>query len=391
MMGSDKVIVQYRLSFQKETVDRSVQLLLAEMTSGIQYVSTRSGVQMDRVQDSVPFVDTSVNGEVQSLEQIDEDEYRVCYSLPAENLDPSLGGLTNLWPVVAGEVFNFHFIASACLEKLVLPEIYEKRYRGPGFGVGGVREIVGVATGPLFGSIIKPNVGLDPERSAGVVRILSEAGFNFIKDDEICVSPSLCPLKERVERIGSVLRTHCEHTGSTVLYAANVTSDFSVLGKAAEIALNAGAGALMIDPFCTGISALDYLRRNFEAPIYAHRVGYGLFCLSPKLSIDYSVFTRLFRLLGADFSHVGGIWGKSEASRLKTKGFVNMLRNEASIAAASLAPAWPVVTGISLENMGDYHSFYGDDTLFMDHIDIYSDVKHTTDKLQKLKEKLVKS
>ena len=63
-MGSDNIVVQYRLSFQKETVQRSVELLLAEMTSGIQYVSTREGVQMDRVQDTVPYVDESVLGEV---------------------------------------------------------------------------------------------------------------------------------------------------------------------------------------------------------------------------------------------------------------------------------------------------------------------------------------
>jgi len=390
-MKSDNVLAQYRLSFQKETVDRSVQLLLAEMTSGIQYISTRSGVQMDRVQDTVPYVDASVHGEVVSLEQTNEDEYRVRFSLPAANLDPDLGGLTNLWPVVAGEVFNFHFIKRACLEELVLPDVYVSHYRGPGFGIEGVREIVGVETGPLFGSIVKPNIGLDPERSGDVVRILSDAGFNFIKDDEICVSPSLCPLKERVEHIASVIREHRDRTGRTVLYAANVTSDFSVLGRAAETALKSGAGGLMIDPFCTGMSAMDYLRRNFEAPIYAHRVGYGLFCLSPKLSIDYSVFTWLFRLLGADFSHVGGLWGKSEASRLKTAGYLNILRDKASRATAMIAPAWPVVTGISLENMRDYHEFYGDETLFMDHIDIYRDVASSTEKLNKLKEKLKRS
>ena len=189
-----------------------------------------------------------------------------------------------------------------------------------------------------------------------------------------------------MKHISAALNAYREHTGRNVLYAANVTSDFSVLGKAAEIALQSGAGGLMIDPFCTGLSALDYLRRNFDAPIYAHRVGYGLFCLCPNLSIEYSVFTKLFRLLGADFSHVGGLWGKSEASRLKTAGYLSILRKDASV-----EPAWPVVTGISLENMKDYHSFYGDDTLFMDHIDIYRDVDSSCKKLHMLKEKLIGS
>jgi len=383
MTKQEEIIVTYHLSFQIETVERSVELLLAEMTSGIQYYSKRDGVQMDRVQDTLPFVDESVTGEVRSLEQIDGDTYSVKFAFPAANLDAKLGGITNLWPMVAGEVFNFHFIKRATLVRLDLPDSFASHYRGPGFGITGVRELVGVEKGPVFGSIIKPNIGLDPARSARTVSILAEAGFNFIKDDEICVNPSLCPLKERVQAISETLNEYRQKSGRNVLYASNVTSDFSVLGKVAEIAVKAGAGGLMIDPFCTGMSAMDYLRRNFDLPIYAHRVGYGLFCSGPHFSIGYDVFTGLFRMLGADFSHVGGIWGKSEASRRKTAGYVEILR-EKSIHRRT----WPVVTGISLENMADYYDFYGDDTLFMDHIEIYRDAESAGNKLRSLKEKM---
>jgi len=338
---------------------------------------------MDRVQDTLPFVDESVMGEVRTLEQIDEDTYSVKFAFPVENLDAKLGGITNLWPMVAGEVFNFHFIKSAALIGLDLPDSFQKYYRGPGFGIEGVRDLVGVEKGPVFGSIIKPNLGLDPAQSARTVSILAEAGFNFIKDDEICVNPSLCPLKERVLSIAGTLNEYRQKSGRNVLYAANVTSDFSVLGKAAEIVVTAGAGGLMIDPFCTGMSAMDYLRRNFDLPIYAHRVGYGLFCSGTNFSIGYDVFTALFRMLGADFSHVGGIWGKSEASRRKTTSYVEILRKK-----SVHKRTWPVVTGISLENMADYYDFYGDDTLFMDHIDIYRDAESAKNKLQSLKEKL---
>ena len=81
---------------------------------------------------------------------------------------------------------------------------------------------------------------------------------------------------------------------------------------------------------------------------------------------------------------------------MKTEGYLSILRDKASSSTASsltasVAPAWPVVTGISLENMEDYHEFYGDDTLFMDHIDIYRDVASSTEKLDMLKEKLKRS
>ncbi len=382
-MGLETIIVKYLLTFQLETAQRSIDLLLAEMTSGIQYVSTQAGVEMNRCQDSIPFVDDSVQGEILSVEKQNEDSYAVEYSFPASNLDVRLGGISNLWPMVAGEVFNFHFIKEATLVDLELPPSFIDYYKGPGFGIEGIRGLLKVERGPLFGAIIKPNLGLDTERTAAVVAILAKAGFDFVKDDEICVNPDLCPLKKRVSAIAEIIDRVTQQSGKRMIYAANVTSDFSVLGKAAEIAVKSGAGGLMIDPYCSGLSSIDYLRRNFNLPIYVHRVGYGLFCSGPFFRIGFDLFTKLFKLLGADFSHVGGIWGKSESSRRKTKSYVEILRKR-----FTNRNTWPVVTGISIDNMADYYDFYGDDTMFMDHIDIYRDEASARGKLQALKSKI---
>jgi ribulose 1,5-bisphosphate carboxylase large subunit-like protein len=379
-MISNKIFVTYNLVFEKESVDRSIDLLLAEMTSGIQYYSTKDGPKMDRIQDNVPYVNNSVQGEVISKKQMDDNTYLVEFGFPATNLDVELGGITNLWPIVAGEVFNFHFIKQASLVSLELPDSFKKYYLGPRLGISGIRSFLSKNGCPIFGAIIKPNIGLDPKRSSEVVSMLINAGFDFVKDDEICVSPYISSLKERVSSISKVIEEYKQSTGRNVLYAANVTSDFAVLGRCAEIALNSGANALMIDPFCTGLSAVDYLRRNFDAPIYAHRVGYGIYCLNPKYNIHFSFFTKLLRLVGADFSHVGGIWGGSQKSRDLVKELIIILREKSNIKTT-----WPVVTGISLDSMKEYYEFYGNDTLFMEHIDIFKDFGSAKKKLNLLK------
>ncbi len=102
--------------------------------------------------------------------------------------------------------------------------------------------------------------------------------------------------------------------------------------------------------------------------------------LGPADSISDEVLRKLFRLLGGDFSNVGGIWGKAQAGRKKTNAYLDILRQKASV-----PETWPVVTGISLENMAEYHAFYGDDTMFMDHIDIYNDEESSKKKLMDLK------
>jgi ribulose-bisphosphate carboxylase large chain len=376
----ESVKATYVLEFQIEPVERALDLLLAEMTCGIQYVSTRRGMKMDKICESVPYIDDSVKGELISVERLDGEAYRVQIGVPASIVDVSLGGISNLWPIVAGEVFNFHFIKKAALTDLELPRTFRDHYLGPRFGIPGVRELLGIHDAPLFGSILKPNVGIDPERAAGTAGLLARAGFDFLKDDEICVNPAICPLESRVRAIGDAVERASQEAGRKILYCANVTSDVESLGKAAEKALGAGAGGLMIDPFCAGLSSVDFLRRRFPAPLYAHRVGYGLFCLGQNYSVSFEVFSMLFRLLGVDFSHVGGIWGVSESSRKKTGRYLSALRE-----GTSKKPVWPVITGISLENMREYHEFYGDDAMYMDHNDVYRDEGRAREKLASLK------
>jgi ribulose-bisphosphate carboxylase large chain len=385
IVGEKKMILAtYELVPQKETIERAADLLLHEMTSGIQYYSTRTGSVMDRVSDHVPYVDPSVSGEVVSIAKGEAGAYRVVFALPVANVDPMLGGITNLWPVVAGEVFNFYFIKRSRLVDLELPTSFEERYLGPRFGIAGLRDLVGVKSAPLFGAIVKPNVGLNPAQAAQLARNLAEAGFDFVKDDEICVNPEICPLKERVGSIAEVVDTVAQKTGRKMLYMANVTSDFAVMHEAATLAYEAGAGGFMIDPFCTGISSIDYLRRTFSLPIYVHRVGYGLFTSGPSFSVSYELFSKLFRLLGADFSHVGGIWGGASDAGPRTARYLDILRGM-KIGKHARPETWPVVSGISLENMEEYHRFYGDDTLFLDHIDIYRDATSARAKLHALK------
>lgn len=144
----------------------------------------------------------------------------------------------------------------------------------------------------------------------------------------------------------------------------------------------------MLDPFCTGLSAVDYLRRNFPLPLYCHRVGYGLFTSGPSFSVSYELFSKLLRLLGADFSHVGGIWGGGADAVRKVTRYLEILRLPIP-GFPDCKETWPVVSGISMENMEEYYRFYGDDTLFLEHIDIYSDTDAARRKLEGLKSKLV--
>jgi len=66
--------------------------------------------------------------------------------------------------------------------------------------------VSGVAKGPLIGTIIKPSVGLTPAKTAAQVKPLSDAGTDFIKDDELMGNSPQSPFDERVEAVVRVIK-----------------------------------------------------------------------------------------------------------------------------------------------------------------------------------------
>jgi len=107
---------------------------------------------------------------------------KVTLSWPLDNIGPSL---PNLMSTVAGNLFELQAFSGLRLLDIRLPPAFSTAYPGPRFGVKGTRRLSGVPTGPLIGTIIKPSVGLSPEATAELVRMLAVAGIDFVKDDEL--------------------------------------------------------------------------------------------------------------------------------------------------------------------------------------------------------------
>ena len=103
-------------------------------------------------------------------------------SWPLDNLGPSL---PNLVATVAGNLFELREVSGLRLLDVQLPKAFAEKNPGPQFGIAGTRALAGVPDRPLIGTIIKPSVGLSPEDTAALVRVLCDGGIDFIKDDEL--------------------------------------------------------------------------------------------------------------------------------------------------------------------------------------------------------------
>ncbi|WP_043531977.1 RuBisCO large subunit C-terminal-like domain-containing protein [Litchfieldella xinjiangensis] len=226
---------------------------------------------------------------------------------PEENVGANLPTLAT---VVAGNLFDLGEVTALRLLSVELRPEYRARFSHPALGVVGTRRVTDVFDRPLFGTIIKPNIGMKPDEIAQLVKTLCEAGADFIKDDEIVANPSCAPLSERVSAVMRVVRNHRERTGKEVMVAFNITDELDAMRRHADHVLAQGGSCVMASLNWCGLSAMQSLRQHTPLCIHGHRNGSGAFGRHPDHGIAFSAWQTLYRLTGADHLHVHGMGGK---------------------------------------------------------------------------------
>ncbi len=232
---------------------------------------------------------------------------QVAYPLVNFNLEQA--AFSCIWLAMIGGAT--HALTSYHKSRLVdfeLPTSALQYFPGPQFGIQGTRRILSLAAGmPVIGTIIKPTAGLTPDEVADLCYEFAAGGVRFIKDDEKMMNPSYCPLQERVTKVVEALRRAEDQTGEKVLYAPHITAGPDNIRRFADIALEAGANALMVNFFAAGFHSLEILARNYEVPIYAHCGGKEALGRAEGEGVAPEVVAKLARLMGADYFRTGVI------------------------------------------------------------------------------------
>ena len=116
---------------------------------------------------------------------------------PAELFEA--GNMPNILSSVAGNVFGLKALRNLRLVDIQLPVDLVKSFRGPKYGVEGIRKILKVKDRPLVGTIIKPKLGLKTPDHAQVAYEAWAGGCDIVKDDENLSSQKFNPFEERLD------------------------------------------------------------------------------------------------------------------------------------------------------------------------------------------------
>lgn len=176
-------------------------------------------------------------------------------------------------------------------------------FPGPAFGIGGVRDLLGVHDRPLLMSIFKSVIGHDLPELRDQFYAQALGGVDLIKDDEILFENPLTPIERRVEVCMEAAEQARQQTGQNLLYAVNLTGPVFQLKEQAYKAIEAKANALLFNVLAYGFDALAELAADpdIPVPIIAHPSLAGAFYPSPYYGIAAPLLLgKLMRLAGAD-------------------------------------------------------------------------------------------
>ncbi len=259
---------------------------------------------------------------------------------PQELFEP--GNMPNILSSIAGNVFGLRALENLRLIDIDFPSKLVKSFKGPQFGIEGIRRLLKVYDRPLVGTIIKPKLGLKTADHAKVAYEGWSGGCDIVKDDENLSSQGFNPFEERVAKTLEARDRAEKETGEKKVYMVNITAETEQMLKRAELVLDHGGEYVMVDILACGFAALQTLRnQDFKLVIHAHRAGHAAFTKNPKHGISMKVIAKVARMIGVDQLHVGTVVGKMFETKDEVRENCEALKTEMS----GLKPVLPVASG----------------------------------------------
>jgi ribulose-bisphosphate carboxylase large chain len=250
--------------------------------------------------------------------------------------------MPNILSSVSGNVFGLRTLKNLRLNDINLPKELVGSFKGPKYGIEGVRKLLKVTDRPLVGTIIKPKLGLKTQDHADVAYEAWVGGCDIVKDDENLSSQKFNPFEDRITKTLENRDKAERETGDRKVYMANITAETTEMLKRAKFVLDHCGEYVMVDIITCGFAALQTLRKkDFDLVIHAHRAGHAAFTKDPTHGISMQVIAKIARIIGVDQLHVGTVVGKMYETREEVKKNIDALK----MAMNGLKQVFPVASG----------------------------------------------
>ena len=243
----------------------------------------------------------------------------------------------------------------ARVEDIRIPPVLLRTYRGPSFGVLGLRERGQKYGRPLLSATMRPMAGLSPRVYAQAVFETLKGGVDLTCDPTALHSIPSNNWRDRFRYVAEAVADAQDYAGEVKLHAVNVTAPtIEEMLKRAEYAATQGTHAVMVDSGVVGWLGLQSLA-NFchEHELILSALGGRALHNGP---LSQQLVAKLLRFVGADIVSVGSPLRGNAMARRNVKGITRSLEAHDMAAfpegmivfdqpTCGIAAAWPACGG----------------------------------------------
>ncbi len=313
-----------------------------------------------RVEQSIEFpfdlaserIQHEVVGQIESISAPINNRTQVVISYDQRVVGAELPQLLNvLWG-------NVSLIPGVRITDLVIPDSLLNTFKGPRFGIAGLRTFFNAPDRPLITTALKP-MGSSVSELAQMATTLASAGFDIIKDDHSLANQPWARWRERVEAVAIAVREANAKSGHKTLYAPSLNLPADQIFNAAQEAKSLGAGALLLLP---GISGFDAMRAiahddSIGLPIQSHPSMLGSMLTSGEQGVAHPiVLGTLMRIAGADISIFPNFSGRFSFTKQECLSITDAAQSQlGNLKSMWVAPAG----GMSLDRIPQMREIYG--------------------------------
>ena len=257
---------------------------------------------------------------------------------------------------------NISFKNNIRLVNLDIPEALQEAFPGPGKGVDGIREILGVYGRPLACTALKP-MGLSSKELASMAEAYAYGGVDLIKDDHCITNQQFSPFEERIALCQEAIERVNASSGRRTLYLPSVSGRFDEIEEQVYYAVSHGIQGILIAPMLIGPDMARYLSKTYDVFVMAHPALTGVYFHDPSHGMTPALLLgTLFRLIGCDVSIFPNAGGRFYLTDQECADIAEALR----IPAGRWKKAFPCPAGgMQLDQIEKMSEAFGEDTVLL--------------------------
>jgi ribulose-bisphosphate carboxylase large chain len=302
------------------------------------------------------FIREHVVGRPGSVEPAGNGRFRVEVDFPAALASGRIGTLLNL---VFG---NASIWPGVRLVDLQFPESFLNEFKGPNFGVDGLRKMLKAEGRPLLATALKPGGSSDAELAA-TAAAFARGGGDIAKDDQNIVDASFDAFKTRVTAIAAAVFQENLRAKRLCLYLPHLAGPQQELEARLKFVLKLGLRGVLVCPAILGLDEVRRLASKHEALFMAHPSFSGAFYADRSHGIETSLYLgTLTRLIGADVTVFPNAGGRFAFTPGECRSIAARVREP----LGGLPPAWPAPGGgMRLDNAAAMAADFGRDSIWL--------------------------